>query len=171
MAYPRLAATIRSTLAALRADQGPALERYAISLDRPRLFRWAVGSLLAHDAWTTIVPVGGGTAGAWLEVREDDKGADVLQTDTVLAVGGKRWRRIAAGALSANLSLTLSTANAAAGDLLEVTRLDVGAYTAALVNGGPAAGTLVTLPVSARSRAVFFFDGTNWLLRASHLML
>lgn len=171
MAYPRLAATIRSTLAALRADLGPALERYSIPLDRPRLFRWAVGSLLAHDAWTTVVPLGGGTAGAWLEVREDDKGADIVQADTTLTVGGKRWRRIAVGALSANLSLTLSTTNAAAGDVLEVTRLDVGAYTVAFVNGGVGAGTLVTLPVSARSRALFYFDGTNWLLRASHLMI
>lgn len=157
--------------ATARSDQGPPVAHYALFLDLPGApYRWAVGSDAAEDEYTAIVPTGGGSLGAWLRTREDDQGETITGTDTI-TVGGKRWRRIAVGALSANATLTLSTTNAVAGDWIEFTRLDVGAYTVAFVNGGPAAGTLVTLPVSARAYCKVYFDGTNWLLRDSHTMI
>ena len=103
-------------------------------------------------------------------MREDSLGAPITGTAT-LTVGGRQRRRIAAAALSASATLTLSTLGAVAGDTIAVTRLDVGAYTVALVNGGPAAGTLATMPVSARAYARAYFDGVDWLLDDSHLML
>ena len=159
------------SLASMRSDPGPAVAHYALPLDAAGApYRWAPSSAAVEDAWTVIVPTGGGLPGAWIRVREDDLGADVTGTAT-LTVGGKRWRRIEVGGLSANATLTLSVTGAVAGDWIEITRLDVGAYTVALVNAGPAAGTLVTLPVSARAYCKVYFDGTNWLLRDSHLML
>jgi hypothetical protein len=48
--------------------------------------------------------------------------------------------------------------------VLRIVRLDVGAWTVAVVNGGTGAGTLITMPVSVRYWAEFYFDGTDWLL-------
>ena len=156
---------------AARSTLGPPVAHYALFLDLPGApYRWAPGSSAVEDEYTAIVPTGGGTAGAWLRTREDDQGDAITGTDT-LTVGGKRWRRIAVGALSANATLTLSVENAVAGDWIEVTRLDVGAYTVAFVNAGPAAGTLVTFPVSSRAFARFYCNGTDWLVRDSHLMI
>lgn len=162
---------VRPSAASVRSDQGPPVAHYALILDLPGApFRFAAGSSAAEDGWTAIVPTGGGTAGAWLRCREADKGANITGT-AAITVGGKRWRRIAVGALSANATLTLSTTNAVEGDIIEFTRLDVGAYTVAFVNGGAGAGTLATMPVSARAFVSVYFDGTDWLLRDSHLML
>ena len=156
---------------AARSTQGPPVAHYALFLDLPGVpYRWAPGSSAVEDAYTAIVPTGGGAAGAWLRTREDDQGETIAATATI-KVGGKRWRRIPVGALSANATLTLSTENAVAGDWIEFTRLDVGAYTVAIVNGGAGAGTLVTFPVSARAHAVAYFNGTDWLVRDSHLMI
>lgn len=169
---PRLAAIVRSSIAAMRADVAVPTERYAIPLDLPAMFRWAVGSTLLDDGFTVLVPTGSSNyQGAWLRVREDNKGADLTASTATLTVGGKRWRRIPAATLTGNQTIALSTTNAAAGDWIQVTRADVGAYTVALTNSGPAAGTVVTLPVSAKSWALVYFDGTNWLHRASGLSL
>ena len=169
---PRLFAIIRNSIAHLRADTARETEGYVTPLDVPALFRWVLGSQLADDGWTTIVPTGTSSyIGAWVRVREDDKGADLTSSSTSLTVGGKRWRRIPISTLSADQTIALSTTNAAAGDWILITREDVGAYTVALTNSGPAAGTVVTLPVSARSWALLYFDGVNWLHRASGMSL
>ena len=169
---PRLFAIIRNSIAHLRADTAREPEGYVIPVDVPALFRWVLGSTLADDGFTVIVPTGTSSyLGAWIRVREDDKGTDLTSATTSLTVGGKRWRRIPTGTLSANQTIALSTTTAAAGDWILITREDVGAYTVALTNSGPAAGTAVTLPVSARSWALVYFDGINWLHRASGLSL
>ncbi len=168
--YPRRAITVLSSVALLRADQGPAIPHYAFLLDLGAVFRFSPGSALEDDGFTVIVPLGGGEAGAWLRVREPDQGDDLTGSGTV-TVGGGRWRRVPEASLAADASLLLSTVNAEKGDWIDFTREDVGAYTVALVNGGPAAGTLVTLPVSARSWARVYFNGVNWLHRSSGLSL
>lgn len=171
MSNPPQALRVTLSAAVLRSEPGPPVPHYRLVLDRSAdPWRFAPGSTSTEDSFTTIVPTGGGYAGAWLRCREDDQGEDITATDT-LVVGGGRWRRIAVGALSANATLTLSVTNAVAGDWIEVTRLDVGAYTVAFINAGPAAGTLTTMPVSARARVVVYFDGTDWLLRDAHAML
>ena len=165
------AVRVYPSLASMRSDPGPAVPHYALPLDAAgAAYRWAPSSAAVEDAWTVIVPTGGGFPGAWIRMREDSLGVAVTGTAT-LTVGGKPRRRIAVGALSANATLTLSTTGAVAGDWIAVTRLDVGAWTVALVNGGPAAGTLATMPVSARAYVRAYFDGTNWLHDDSHLML
>ena len=169
---PRLAATIRASLAAIRADLAPPTERYCFPLDLGAVFRWSLGSLLADDGFTTVVPTGGSNYfGTWTRVRTPDLGANITAATATLAVGGKRCRRIPVATLTANLTLTLLTTNAEAGDWIEIPRSDVGAFTVAIVNGGPAAGTLVTLPISVRSYARIDFDGTDFFVRDSHLML
>lgn len=162
---------IYPSLAALRSAPGPAVPHYALPLDAAGApYRWAPSSPALEDTWTIIVPTGGGFPGAWIRMREDSLGEPITGTAT-LTVGGRPRRRIAAAALSASATLTLSTLGAVAGDWIAVTRLDVGAYTVALVNGGPAAGTLATMPVSARAYVRAYFDGVNWLHDDSHLML
>lgn len=171
MSNPPEAIRVVPSIAAMRSDVGPAVAHYRLPLDAAGApYRFAPSSAAVEDAWTVIVPTGGGLPGAWIRMREDDLGADVTGTAS-LTVGAKRRRRIEVGALSANATLTLSTTGAVAGDWIAVTRLDVGAYTVAFVNGGPAAGTLATMPVSARAFVRCYFDGTNWLLDDSHLML
>jgi hypothetical protein len=166
----RFAATIYSTAAYLATQLGADIQHYAIPLDLGELFQWAVGSILAPDG-VSVLGHQGGTAGAWLRVRRPDLGEDLADGNETLTVSGRAWRRIPAATLTASCTKTLAITNAEAGDIIEVTRLDLGAFTVALTNGGPAAGTLCTLPVSARSWARLYFDGDNWLHRASSLML
>jgi hypothetical protein len=165
------AVRIYPSLDAMRSAPGPAVPHYALPLDAAgAVYRWASSSSAAEDSWTVIVPTGGGFSGAWIRMREDSLGEPITGTAT-LTVGGRQRRRIAAAALSASATLTLSTVGAVAGDTIAVTRLDVGAYTVAFVNGGPAAGTLATMPISARAFVRVYFDGTDWVLDDSHLML
>lgn len=95
----------------------------------------------------------------------DDIAVPLGDVNTSIAVGGGRWRK-ASTALTASRSHTLATTGAAAGDQIEITRTDNAAFTCLIINGGPGAGTLVTLPASKASWARFQFDGTNWALRS-----
>lgn len=67
--------------------------------------------------------------------------------------------------LSANRTLTLDTTGTpATGEIIRVNRLDSNAFTYAIINGGPGAGTKLTFAASVRAAADFKFDGTNWQL-------
>lgn len=90
----------------------------------------------------------------------------LTDADATVQIGGGAWRRMPAATLSANRAITLGTTGAKAGDQIEFTRLDVGAFTLAFINGGAGAGTLYTMAVSVKGYARFQFDGTNWALRA-----
>ncbi len=96
------------------------------------------------------------------------KGANITATATAQWSDG--LRRVIPPTLGANITITLGVAAGAdgrlpvAGKRWQFTRTDVAAFTVAFVNGGPGAGTLKTLPVSAIGFAEFEFDGTNWEL-------
>lgn len=171
MAEPRVSPTIYLTVDTVQSSPGPLTQKFAIILNGARgLYRWVRSSIATDDDWTTLEP-SGGMAGAWELLGFPDKGDDLSDGNATIQVGGKDWRVLPAGTLGANRTLTLGTTNAREGYTIEITRLDVGAYTYAIVNGGPAAGTLATMPVSQRARFVGYFDGTNWTHRCSHLML
>jgi hypothetical protein len=156
-------------VANIRSSPGPVGEEYALPLDLPWAFRFAVGSTLVDDGRTVLSC--SDSSGAWLRVYDADKGADITAATTTLAVGDGAWRAIPAATLVANLPLTLSTTNARAGATLEVVRLDVGAFTVPLTNGGTGGGLLTTLPISVRSFARFYFNGIDWEPRRSGLLL
>jgi hypothetical protein len=96
------------------------------------------------------------------------KGPNLGDTSPTLQWSDGLRRVLPAATLSANRTITLGVAAGADGRLptagvrWEFTRLDAGAFTLAFVNGGPGAGTLRTLPVSAVGSFVAEFDGTNW---------
>lgn len=149
-----------------QADVGPPFSpKYRIHVDRPGMWRWVSGDASADDTYTTLEP-SGGSDGAWHLIGEIDAGTALTDASATIHVTGGKWRRLPASTLSANRTLTLGTTNARAGYRLLITRLDVGAYTYAIANGGSGAGTLLTMPVSSRYWAEFYFDGTDWLLRA-----
>lgn len=156
----RAATVIIGGIAALRSQAGPYLAQYVIPLDVPALFRWSLGSALLDDGVTVLTGTGGFT-GAWLRVREDIKGANITATAPI-TVGGNRLRYITA--LSADAALTLSTTNAVAGDWILFVRTDTSAYTVDV-------GGLVTMPVSVRSWALVYFNGTAWQAGPSGLSL
>ncbi len=162
-------------VAAIRSGSGPWSYPYAVPADCPRIFKWAPGSTLADDGTNTtavvIAPTGTGNPGAYIALRENDQGAALTDASVTITIGFGRWRTLPVNTLSNNRILTLGTTNAAAGDWIEVTRLDVNSYTYAIANGGIGGGTLVTMPVASRAFAKLYFDGTNWVLRDSHLML
>lgn len=164
---------MRLSVANMRADVGPMETRYAIPLDVPAVFKYLVGDTSTDDGINVIVPTGGGLAGAWIRLREDTRGADLTNADATITIAGNRLRELPASTLTASHTLTLGTTGAKPGDEIEIVRFDVGAFTYAIANGGPAAGTLVTLPVSAHSKCVARFNraGSDWELRSSGLML
>lgn len=92
-------------------------------------------------------------------------GAALGDADAPLIMSGGTWRKIPATTLTADRTYTLGTTGAAAGDQIDVTRLDATAHAAIFVNGGAGAGTLLTMPNSKVNFALFQFDGTNWALR------
>ena len=162
MAEPRVSPTIYLTVDGVQSSPGPLTQKFAIILNGARgLYRWVRGSIATDDAWTTLEP-SGGMAGAWELQGFPDKGDNLGAGNATIQVGGKDWRVLPAATLAANATLTLGTTNARAGYRIRITREDVGAYTYAIANGGPAAGTLVTCPVSSRAYGIFYFDGTNW---------
>lgn len=165
MANPRRSATVMQSIAAIEADRGPDLEKYAVPLDSPRMFKWVVGNTDTADSFVTLAHTSG-TTGRWLDVPCPDKGSDLTDASVTITVGQKFWRVLPAATLTANRTITLGTTNARAGHTLELTRLDSTAFTLAIVNGGPLAGTLVTLPASERWWAKFYFNGADWVRRA-----
>jgi hypothetical protein len=160
-----------STVAELRATPGPWAERYVFVLETGRVYRWLRGSPLVDDGRAVLTPTVGGFAGAWLLVRAPDAGAPLPAGDVTITLGQGAWRTLPAGTLTGDAVATLSPINASAGDTIEISRLDTGAYSYGVANGGPGAGTLVTMPPSARSFARAYFDGTDWQPRSSGLML
>lgn len=91
-------------------------------------------------------------------------GTAIADADGNIAVAQGYWRVLAT--LTGNRSYTLQTTGAVAGDQIEITRTSTAANTAAFINGGAGAGTLLTMPVSKVNSAKFQFDGTNWALRS-----
>lgn len=148
----------------------------SIKLDDMTLWVWSSTSAAAADS-AHIAPtdVAAG-AGRWIRVDESAQslvdegrgpaGANLTDADANLTIAGGQWRKLPAATLSAGRTLTLQPTGAAAGDQIEVTRLDATANTLAFVNGGPGAGTLFTMAISKIGWARFQFDGTNWALRA-----
>jgi hypothetical protein len=158
-----------ASISAIETDWGPSIAHYAIPLDQPHLYRWIPGDTTTANS-ETVLSYSGGTVGRWHRVRVQQLGANLTNADATLYASGKRWRILPAATLTANHVATLSTTGAAAGDELTITRLDVTANTYAVVNGGAGAGTLITMPVSVRYFADFYFDGTNWrLMRAGQM--
>lgn len=170
MSDPRRAVTVVPTIATIQSGVGPYVPDYLLPLDRPVVYRWAAGNTTTDDDWTALEP-SSGSAGRYLDIPEQDHGDDLGDGNATIQVGGKRWRVLPVSTLTQNSVLTLGTTGARAGHCLDVTRLDVEAYTYAIANGGAGGGTLCTMPVSARAWGSFYFDGTNWLHRRSGLML
>lgn len=169
---PRRAITVVPSIAVLQTGPGPALAQYVFPLDGLGVYRWSPGTTATDDGRTTL-NASGGFLGAYLLVRPaSDAGGDISASPAqTLTLAGGGWYTIPAGTLTEDIVLTLGTANAEAGDCFEITRLDVSAFTVTIVNGGPAAGTLVTLPGSTRAFAKACFNGADCRLRDAHLML
>lgn len=171
VALPK-AITVRASVADMRNRRGPSVPYYNYPLDRGRIFRFEEANLLVDDGTTVIGTNGQGTLGRWLLVREPIQGADLTDTAAqAIVVADDFWRVLPAIPITQNITLTLGTTNAEEGDVITLTRLDVAAFTVAIVNGGPGAGTLVTFPVSAQASGDFYFDGTNWLKMRAATML
>lgn len=167
---PRPAAAIRASVASVRGDIGPPIQRYVVPLDHPELFAWVAGSTDTDDGWTTI-GASGGSAGRWKRVARPDQGDDLVDGAETVTVAGGPWRVLPVATLTASCTKILSATGAVEGDLLELTRHDVGAYTVAWTNGGSGGGTVATMPVSARSWLLVYFNGADWVHRRSGAML
>ncbi len=169
MANPRRAATIRLGSTYMASDRGPQVPHYNMPLNMPALYKWVPGSTATVDG-VMVLGHSGGTSGRWIRARMQLQGDDLGDGNATIQVGGNLWRVLPAGTLSTNSQLTLGTTNAAEGDIITITRLDIGAYTYAVVNGGPAAGTLTTFPVSTKAFGDFYFNGTNWTPQRAAVM-
>ena len=162
MANPRRASTIRKDKAAMEADYGPQITHYNSPLDTPYLYEWFVGDTATTDG-LTVLGHQGGTAGRWKLVRTPVQGTDLTDADETLTVGGNFFRVLPAATLTGSRDKTLSVSNAAEGDMIHILRLDVGAFTVTILNGGLAAGTVFTLPASQAWWAKAYFNGTDWV--------
>jgi hypothetical protein len=167
MANPLRSITVYPTIATVQSDIGPTLPHYILPLDRPALYRFAIGDITTDDDWTALEPTGG-TVGRYLDVPEKNLGANLADGTSTIYVGGKKRRRLVASTLTQNSSCTLSATGAREGHELELSLLDSAAWTFALVNGGAGAGTLATKAAGEKRFVRVYFDGANWLLLDSH---
>ncbi len=167
---PRRAITVVPSRAAIQSDRAPLTDRFYLPLDYPGIYRFAEGDDSEDDGVTTLVS-SGGPVGAHLLLAIDDVGDDLGDANITIQLGDGLCRFIPAATLTGNITITLGTTNARAGYPIEIVRLDAGAFTVAIVNGGAAGGTLCTMPVSQRARFRGHFKDDNWRHRCSHLML
>lgn len=163
MANPPRAARHWETIDLLESYHGQAIEDFAYVDELGATFKWEVDSTATADDFSVLTH-NGGTAGRWIRQRLVLTGTALGDGDATIYVAGGLERIMPVSTLTGNSALTLGTTNAASGDVLTVTRRDVEAYTYQVVNGGPAAGTLCTLPVSLAYWADFRFDGTDWAM-------
>lgn len=151
------------------ADPGPQIEHYNTPLDSPVVYRWVVNDVSTADA-LNIIGHAGGSEGRWIRQREDIAGAALTDADVNIAIAGNRFRTLPAATLSSSRVGTLVTTGAVAGDIITITRLDTGAFTYTLANGGAGGGNVLVLPISEAWFADVYFDGTNWIaMRAGQL--
>jgi hypothetical protein len=161
---------VHPTRAALQADTGPRLPHYAYILENGRTYRFVVGNTDADDGFGTLAP-SGGTVGRWkITGRSITTGADLVDGNATITAAGGFVYTLPLATLTGNAALTLSTTSAVEGDAITITRLDVGAFTYAIDNGGPGAGTLTTMAVSVRTFCDARFDGTDWQLMRAGVM-
>jgi hypothetical protein len=158
----------------MASTPGPLDQRFAIPLDYPALYRWAIGNADTADGVSTIAG-NGGAAGNWVLVHHLGillpAGDALTDGNQTIHVTGGFHRTLPAATLTGNATITLGTTNARSGYVIEILRLDVGNYTVTIANGGDGGGTLVTLPTSSRARFVGAFDGTNWSRRDAHVLI
>ncbi len=98
------------------------------------------------------------------------RGADLGNADATIQWSEGRRRVLPAATVNAARAYTLGVAGSPVprkGVRLRVTVLDATANTKAFVNGGPGAGTLLTIPVSQVGFGEFEFNGTDWELSAA----
>lgn len=170
-ALPR-AITVRSSVADMRVRRGPQVPHYNFPLDRGEAFRFVVDNAEADNGVTVVAPSNSGADGRWKRVRRPDKGADLTDTPAqTVEVSGDFWRVLPDIPITQNLVVTLGVTAAEAGDLVTITRLDAAAFTVTINNGGPAAGTLATFPISQQAFGDFYFDGTDWVKRRAATMI
>lgn len=154
----------------MASQLGPVIPHYDYALDKGALYEWIVGNTDTVDSVTVFGHVGG-TVGRWRLVRRPLQGADLTDADVDIEPSGDFIRVVPASTLTVNRVATMETASARDGDIITVVRLDTEAFTYTINNGGPAAGTLVTMPVSVQAFADLYFDGTDWIkLRAAQML-
>ncbi len=156
----------------MAADLGFEVPRYAVPLDRPVLYKWVPGNTDSANNLDTIAH-SGGTTGRWKQVGilpgvTADKGTNLTDANQTLTWSNTTaWFAIPTATQTANRTKTLSASGVTAGARVEITRLDTTAFTTAIVNGGAGAGTIFTFPGGIQYWAMFYFDGTDWSLRAA----
>lgn len=171
MSDPRRALTVVPSIAVIQSGYGPPQKVYYLPLDRPVPFQFVLGDTTTDDGWTALNP-SLGNAGRFLDMPEKCLGANITFSAgaATITVGGRKRRRLASGALTQNSTLTLGTTGAREGHELILSLLDSAAYTVAVVNGGPAAGTLATKASGGMRLVHAYFDATNWVLLDSHVV-
>lgn len=151
---------------ALKADPGPRLPKYAITLTDGLLYKWVPDDATTEQApatysHPTVVGHTGGYSGRWLLVRSNDRAANLTDAAQDLYVAHGRRYVVPLGTLTVTRAKTLKDDGAAAGDVIRITRTDVEAFTMTVVDEASTA-TIFTFPVSESWFADFRFNGTNW---------
>ena len=164
---------VHATRAKLQTAIGPSIPHYAMTLDTGRVYQFVVGNVDSDDGLRTLAP-SGGTVGRWKLLQAAAAaglGADLTDAPATITVDQGLQRTLPLATLSASRVLTLGTTNANEGQVVTVTRLDVGAFTYTIDNGGTGGGTLSVMPVSVSAWGDYRFDGTNWTHLRSALAL
>lgn len=151
---------------ALKADPGPRLPKYAITITNGLLYKWVPDDATTEQApatyaHPTVIGHTGGYSGRWLLVRFNDRAANLTNAAQDIYVANGRRYVLPLATLTATHAKTLKDDGAVAGDVIRITRLDVQAFTMTVVDEASTA-TIFTFPASQSWFADFRFDGTNW---------
>jgi hypothetical protein len=137
------------------------------------------GAVFDGASWASFSQVGGTRAAGTIVLVQGGysngavEGADLTGASTNVSLNGTGATAGFTGSDSGNhytcrsgtpTSVTLLVGGGElAGDTLRITKANLGANVLAVINGGPGAGTIGTIPTNARGSVLARFNGTNWI--------
>jgi hypothetical protein len=171
----RRCATVVGTALDLKSQPGPITTKYAWVVDQACLFQWFPGDdeTVADDTLVIDPRAQGGTIGRWIgqfATAPLDGGVALTGADQTITVAGGRRRELPASTpLTADRRLTFTQAGVAAGDVIRIVRMGLGAYTLELYDTATAT-SLAFLPPSQRWWAEVWQSGSGWRLHGAGQM-
>jgi hypothetical protein len=174
MPSPRIPAEIVDTVATLKGRSGFITEHFVAVRDTGLTYRWEPNSTVTTND-REVIGHTGGVAGRFLPIGpfagNAPEGAALVDGGETISVYQGFRRTLPLSTLTGTSVGTLGTVGAEKWAEVHILRLDAEAFTYAIANGGAGSGTLVTFASATPSWGVFYFDGTNWLVRATGVLI
>jgi|GEM_PF-3899532 len=175
----RAVRTVFSGASLTCADTGPAIFQDCAFQFPGQLLTCFAGATFDGTSWDSFMEAGGTRSSGTIVLvvggyrAGDVPGAPLTGISTSVSLNGTGATAGFTGSDSGNhytcssptpASVTMLTGGGeSTGDTMCISKTNLGANAIAVINGGPGAGTIGTIPANSRGFVVARFDGTNWI--------